>query len=146
VVDTSFIFTLLIFFKNDILMYLIYYPFINVLRGQISWTHMSKLKFINKFMICWKKVCIIWIHKTNESFEYKRYILFTLYYPQKFSIYKSCVWIIFFQKMIIEILFNNKIQFFSFQIIRFFTHIYIIVCVHYWRNFMNHFFIWTIYQ
>jgi hypothetical protein len=33
-----------------------------------------------------------------------------------FSIYKSCVWITFFQGMVIEMVFNNKIQVFFFKI------------------------------
>jgi hypothetical protein len=32
-----------------------------------------------------------------------------------FSIYKSCVWIYFFQIMVIEMLFNNKIQILCFE-------------------------------
>jgi hypothetical protein len=54
------------------------------------------------------------------------------YYPQIMCLN------LFFQRMVIEILFNNKFQFFSFEIIHIFTHththththIYIII-VHY---------------
>jgi hypothetical protein len=39
---------------------------------------MSKLKFITKIMIYWKKFCIIEIHKSNKGLRYKGYILFIL--------------------------------------------------------------------
>jgi hypothetical protein len=52
-----------------------------------------------------------------------KYIFYLfLYYPQKFfNSQIMCLNLIFFQKMIIEILFNNKNQIFSFETI----HIYI---------------------
>jgi len=41
------------------------------------------------------------------------YIYIYIINHKGFSIYKSFVWIYFFQKVVIEMLFNNKIQIFS---------------------------------
>jgi len=58
------------------------------------------------------KKIIIYILELNENLRlifFKNYIIHNF-----FSIYKSCVWIMFFQGMVIEMVFNNEIQIFLF--------------------------------
>jgi hypothetical protein len=52
------------------------------------------------------------------KFEIKKYtILFVIVlFTKKHSIHKSCVWVNFFQGMVIEMVFNNKIQIFFFSV------------------------------
>jgi hypothetical protein len=54
-----------------------------------------------------------------------------------FFIYKSCVWIKIFQSMVIEMLFNDKIQKKYFELNLHLKKLY--TCVHHWRKFMNNF-------
>jgi hypothetical protein len=64
---------------------------------------MSKLKFITKIMIYWKKFFIIEIHKSNKGLRYEGYILFILVLPQNvFPFYD--VFKLFFQRMIMNII------------------------------------------
>jgi hypothetical protein len=69
-----------------------------------------------------------------------------LNYPQRFFHLQIMHLSFFFQRMVIEILFNHKIQFFSFEIIHIFTHTHKIICVHYWKKFMNKYFIFSFGQ
>ncbi len=72
----------------------------------ILWPRMFKLKVINKIMIYWKKNCII----STEGLRYERYILFILILPTKVFPFTNHVFVFFFQRMFIDILFSNKIQ------------------------------------
>jgi hypothetical protein len=88
------------------------------------------------------------IPKSNEGLKYERYIIFIFILPAKVFPFMNHVFeFFFFQIMVIEMLFNNKIQIFFFQngfifSLKIYTIVYIIE-----RNEQNFiFFIWINYQ
>jgi hypothetical protein len=71
--------------------------------------------------------------------------LFNLVLPTKVFPFTNHVFEFVFQKKIIKILLGKKFKYFSFEMKwHFYTHI--IICVHYWRKFMNKFFIFSFKQ
>jgi len=66
-------------------------------------------------MICWKKICRMLFHKSNDILKHEIYKLFILAPPIKDFPFTNHALNYFFQKMVIEIFLNNKIQIFFFS-------------------------------
>jgi len=69
------------------------------------------------------------MHKSNEGLRYERFFFLFLYYPQRILHLQIMCLILFSQRMVIQILFNNKIHLFSFAIIHIYIYIYIVYII-----------------
>jgi hypothetical protein len=76
---------------------------------------MSKLKVINKIMIYWKTIFLMSIPKSNEDLRYKKSFFLSFKSAKKvFPFINHMFEFNFFQKLVIEMLFNKNIQVFFF--------------------------------
>jgi len=83
-----------------------------------------------------------------KVYAWNIYFIYSCVNHKGFFIYKLCVWINFFQRMAIEMLFNSTIKIFSFEMnLNLLKINYIMLYIiegNAWIIF--HFFIWTNYQ